>query len=135
MSTSRRGKYQAADEDIDPILKASPNQFMANYLRGLELAKQQKYAEAHRIFDRISQGFAAHWAGYYLQGLTKFALGQYAEAEASLGKYLADVPEDMRAARLIATAALQRQAASYEAVAAPSGAAFLATTMRAPRAA
>jgi cellulose synthase operon protein C len=105
------GKYKTADEDIDPILKADPNQFMANYLRGLELAKQQKYAEADRIFDRISPGFAAYWAGYYLQGATKLMLGQYAQAEASLGKYLAHVPDDIRAARLIATAALQQQAA------------------------
>jgi putative PEP-CTERM system TPR-repeat lipoprotein len=106
------GKYKAADEDLDPILKASPGQFIANYLRGMELAKQQKYAEADRIFDHISQRFAEYWAGYYLQGLTKLALGQYAQAEASLGKYLARVPDDIRAARLIATAALQQQAAS-----------------------
>jgi putative PEP-CTERM system TPR-repeat lipoprotein len=106
------GKYQAADEDIDPILKTSPNQFMANYLRVLELAKQQKYADADRIFDRISPGFEAYWAGYYLQGATKLALGQYAQAEASLGQYRAHAPDDMTAARLIATAALQQQAPS-----------------------
>jgi predicted Zn-dependent protease len=104
-------KYKAADEDLDPILKASPNQFTANYLRGLEFAKQQKYAEADRIFDRISARFGGFWPGYYLQGVTKLALGQYAQAEASLGKYLARVPDDIRAARLIATAALQQQAA------------------------
>jgi tetratricopeptide (TPR) repeat protein len=52
------GKYKAADEDIDPILKASPNQFMANYLRGFELAKQEKNAEADRILDRIGPEFA-----------------------------------------------------------------------------
>jgi cytochrome c-type biogenesis protein CcmH/NrfG len=39
-------------------------------------------------------------------------LGQYAQAEASLAKYLAHMPNDIRAARLIATAALQQQAAS-----------------------
>jgi cellulose synthase operon protein C len=105
------GKYKAADDDLDPILKASPNNFMANYLRGLELAKQQKYAEADRIFDRISPGFPALWAGYYLQGATKLALGQYAQAETLLGKYLSRVPNDLRAARLIATAAVQQRAA------------------------
>jgi tetratricopeptide (TPR) repeat protein len=106
------GKYEAADEDIDPILKASPNQFTANYLRGREFVKQQKYADADRIFDRISPGFATFWAGYYLQGVTKLALGQYGQAEESLGKYRAHVPDDIRAARLIATAALHQQAAS-----------------------
>src|SRR5271166_1205574 len=105
------GKYKAADEDLDPILKADPNRFMANYLRGLELAKQQKFAEADRILERISPGFAAFWAGYYVQGVTKFGLGQYAQAETSLSKYRAHRPDDIRAARLIAIAALQQQAA------------------------
>ncbi len=105
------GKYKAADEDIDPILKASPGQFMANYLRGVELARQEKYAEADRIFDRIGPGFAEFWRGYYARGETKLKLGEYAQAEASLGKYLSHAPDDLRAARLIATAALQQHAA------------------------
>ena len=106
------GKYKAADEDIDPILKADPNQFMANFLRGMELAKQEKYAEADRIFDRISPGFGGFWPGYYVQGATKLKLGQYAQAETSLGKYRAHAPDDIKAAQLIATAALNQRAPS-----------------------
>ena len=104
------GKFKAADEDIDPVLKAAPNNFMANYLRGLELAKQQQYAAADRIFDRISPAFPKFWTGYYLQGATKLALGQFAQAESVLSKYLAYAPDDQRAARLIASAALQQRA-------------------------
>ena len=106
------GKYKVADEDLDPILKSSPNNFMANYLRGLELAKKQDYAAADRIFDRISPAFSVFWAGYYLQGATKLALGQSAQAEALLAKYLTRVPDDLKAARLIATAALQQRSPS-----------------------
>lgn len=104
------GKYKAADEDLDPILKAAPDNFMANYLRGLEEAKQQQYAAADRLFDRLSPMFARYPAGYYLQGATKFALGQYAQAETVLGKYLALVPNDARAARIAAAAALRQNA-------------------------
>jgi cytochrome c-type biogenesis protein CcmH/NrfG len=46
-----------------------------------------------------------------VQGWTKLKLGQYGQAEASLGKYRAHLPDDVAAARLIATAALQQQAA------------------------
>src|SRR5246127_1114379 len=106
------GKYKVADEDLDPILKSSPNNFMANYLRGLELAKKQDYAAADRIFDRISPAFSVFWAGYYLQGATKLALGQSAQAEALLAKYLTRVPDDPKAVRLIATAALQQRSQS-----------------------
>jgi len=107
-----RGNYKAADADLDPILKTAPNLFLANYLRALELAKQQQYAAADRIFDRISPGFARLWTGYYLQGATKLALKQFAQAESILGKYLAHVPIDQRAMRLIASAALQQHAPS-----------------------
>ncbi len=105
------GKYKAADEDIDPILKTDPNQFMANYLRGVEFVKQEKYTEADRVFDRISPSFTGFWPGYYVQGATKLKLGQYAQAETSLGKYRAHAPDDIKAAQLIATAALNQQAA------------------------
>jgi cellulose synthase operon protein C len=104
------GKYKAADEDIDPILKANPNSFMANYLRALEEAKQQQYAAADRLFERLSPVFSRYPAGYYLQGATKFALGQYAQAESILAKYLAVVPGDARAVRIAASAALRQRA-------------------------
>jgi putative PEP-CTERM system TPR-repeat lipoprotein len=107
-----RGNFKAADADLDPILKATPNLFVANYLRALELAKQQQYAAADRIFDRISPNFARLWTGYYLQGATKLALKQFAQAESLLAKYLAHAPLDQRAARLIASAALQQHAPS-----------------------
>src|SRR5262245_3570061 len=106
-----QGRYKTADEDLDPVLKASSNNFIANYLRGLELAKQQKFAEADRMFERISPAFQTFWGGYYLQGATKLALGQYAQAETILAKYMSHAPDDIRAARLIASAALQQRAA------------------------
>jgi tetratricopeptide (TPR) repeat protein len=106
------GNFTAADEDLGPILKAMPNHFMANYLRALAFAKQQQYAAADKILDRINPTFSKFWAGYYVQGATKLALGQFAQAESILGKYLARVPDDQRAARLIANAALQQHAAT-----------------------
>jgi putative PEP-CTERM system TPR-repeat lipoprotein len=105
-----QGNYAAADADLNPILKAAPNNFTANFLRGVELAKQQKYAEADRFFDKISPAFSRVVFGYYLQGATKLALGQNAQAEGILAKYLAAAPNDLRAARLAATAALRQRA-------------------------
>jgi putative PEP-CTERM system TPR-repeat lipoprotein len=106
------GKYKLADEDLDPILKAAPNNFMANYLRGLELAKKQDYTAADRIFERISPAFSVFWVGYYVQGATKLALGQAAQAETLLAKYLSRVPDDLKAGRLIASAAMQQRSPS-----------------------
>jgi cellulose synthase operon protein C len=105
-----RGNFSAADTDLDPILKAAPRQFTANYLRAVEFAKQQKYAAANQILDRISPGFATFSAGYLLHGETKLALGQFAQAEFILAKYLGHFPDDQTATRLAATAALRQRA-------------------------
>lgn len=105
------GKFKEADADLDPILKDTPNNFMANYLRGMELAKQQQFVAADRICDRISSAFETFPAGYYLQGATKLGLGQFEQAEVILAKYLGRVPNDPRAVRLIASAAVQQHGA------------------------
>ena len=104
------GNYKAADEDLNPVLKANPDNFMANYLRGFELTRQQKYVAADHLFDRLSPVFTKFPAGYYLQGVTKLALGQFAQAEDVLELYLTQVPGDARAARLAAVAALRQGA-------------------------
>jgi putative PEP-CTERM system TPR-repeat lipoprotein len=105
-----RGNFSAADADLGPILKAAPDNFGANYLRAFEFARQKKYADADQILDRISPGFAKFPVGYLLQGETKLALGQPAQAELILAKYLGRVPDDQSAARLVAIAALQQHA-------------------------
>jgi putative PEP-CTERM system TPR-repeat lipoprotein len=105
-----QGNYNAADEDLTSVLKARPNDLMANYLHALELAKQQKYAAADHLFDRLSGFFTKFPAGYYLQGATKLALGQFAQAEDILRLYLGQFPADARAVRLAAIAALRQGA-------------------------
>ncbi len=82
-----QGKFTAADQDLDPILRTAPDSFLANYLRASELVKEQKFAAADLLFDRIGYAFAMLPEGYYLQGATKLALGQYAQAESILGEY------------------------------------------------
>jgi tetratricopeptide (TPR) repeat protein len=56
--------------------------------------------------------FPRFWSGYYLQGAVKMALGQFAQAEGILAKYLSHSPYDQRALRLMANAALQQRAPS-----------------------
>jgi len=107
----RSPQFKAADEILDPILRATPDYFMASYLRASELIKQQQYAAADEILGRVSAKFPLFPAGYYLQGKTKFALDQFAQAEFALAKYLGYVPNDRRAVWLIAIAALRQHGA------------------------
>jgi cellulose synthase operon protein C len=83
-----RGEFAAADQDLDPILQTSPENFMANYLRGLEYVKQQNYIAADQIFHTIANTFTAFPYRYYVQAATKFALGQFGPAESILRDYL-----------------------------------------------
>lgn len=106
-----RGEFAAADQDLDPILQASPKNFMANYLRGLEYVKQHNYTAADQIFHATGATFTAFPYGYYVQGSTKFALGQFGPAESILRDYLKHFPTDPNATRLIARAALQQHGA------------------------
>ena len=106
-----RGEFAAADEDLDTILQATPDNFMANYLRGLEYVKRQNYTGADKIFHTIAANFTAFPYGYYVQGATKFALGQFGPAESILRDYLKHFPTDPNATRLIAQAALQQHGA------------------------
>ncbi len=106
-----RGEFAAADQDLDPILQASPENFMAKYLRGLEYVKQQNYTAADQIFHAIAGTFAAFPYGYYVQGATKFALGQFGPAESILRDYLKHFSTDPNATQLIAQAALRQHGA------------------------
>ena len=106
-----RGDFTTADEILDPILRATPDNFMANYLRATELIKRQQYAAADETLGHVSTKLPLFPAGYYLQGMTKLALGQLAQAEEALHGYLNNVSDDRRAVWLIAIAALQQHSA------------------------
>ena len=106
-----RGEFAAADQDLDPILQATPKNFMANYLRGLEYVKQRNYVAADQIFSTIAGALTAFPYGYFVQGATKFALGQFGLAENILREYLDHFPTDSNATRLIARAALRQHGA------------------------
>jgi putative PEP-CTERM system TPR-repeat lipoprotein len=106
------GDFAAADGDLDFVLKNTPNNFIANYLRGFEYVKQQKYSDADQMFTRIAGAFTAFPYGLYVQGATKFALGQTEAAEGILRQYLSRVPGDPEAARLAASAALRQHGAA-----------------------
>jgi putative PEP-CTERM system TPR-repeat lipoprotein len=105
------GNFKAADEILAPTLRATPDNFMANYLRAAELFKEQQYAAADETLGPFGTKFALFPAGYYLQGTIKYALGQFAQAEFALAKYLAHVPNDRRAVWLIAITALRQHGA------------------------
>jgi len=105
-----RSDYAAVDKDIDPILANSPQDFGANYLRALEFFRKRDFAAADKIFDRLSPKFDDMVQGLYVQAATKYALGQYGQADDAIAKYVARVPQNPYGARLGANIALRQKA-------------------------
>ena len=103
------GRLDDAQKDIDAALKIAPHSIPAIYLDALLLAREGHLDKADDLLDTISQSFTALPQGYYLQGAVKYALGQYEQAETSLGKYLARKPDQPGALRLLALVALRKK--------------------------
>ena len=106
-----RKDYDSVDNDLDPILKASPANFAANYLRALEDFKKRDFAAADKILDELSSksnNFFNLPEGLYVQAATKYALGQVAQADNAINKFVARVPGNVFGVRLAAMIALRR---------------------------
>ena len=101
-----RGDYAAVDNDVEPVLKAAPQHFGANYLRALENFKKRDFSGAGKILDRLSPNFANVAEGYYVLAATKYGLGQYEQAANAIAKYLARVPDNPFGPRLAAEIAV-----------------------------
>ncbi len=103
-----QGKLDDAQKTLDHALRVAPESIAPNFLKATILARTNKIKEADDILTAISQYFSSIPNGYYLQGVVKFALGQYSEAIDDLSKYLARRPEHIGARIIIATIALNQ---------------------------
>ncbi len=100
------GKLDDATKSLDHALDVAPESIAPNFLKAVILTRTNKIKDADEYLTAISQYFSSIPNGYYLAGVVKFALGQYAEALDDLSKYLARRPDQMGARIIIATISL-----------------------------
>ena len=110
-------KLDEAKHDIDAALKSAPKSPRLIYLDCLLLAREGNFAAADTKLISLSKHFGQGPEGYYLQGMVKFSLGQYAQADTDFGRVQGMMPDASEIPRIRAEVALRRKD--------PDGAVFL----------
>src|SRR5258708_34509671 len=98
-----RSELDKADADIKTLLAASPRNPMAHYLRALS---QARHDDANGALATLQKQDALNQfaPAIYLQSVLQYRQNQLEQAVAGLERYLAMVPADGRARKLLATA-------------------------------
>ena len=99
-------RLNEAASDVDHALAIAPSSLTPNFLRAVIIARHGDYVKADELITAMSQYFTTLPAGYYLQGIVKYAIGQYPTAADSLARYLGRRPNDPGALRLLALIAM-----------------------------
>jgi cellulose synthase operon protein C len=101
-----KDRLDDAEKDVDHALQIAPSSLTPNLLRAILVARRGDFAKADELVMAMSQYFTSLPAGYFLQGIVKYAIGQYPIASDSLTRYLARRPDDAGALRLLALIAV-----------------------------
>lgn len=91
-----------AKVDLAAVLKATPGNVQAIYLQAVMFAQQKDYKAADNSLEKINQFISRIPRGYFLQAMVKEQLGQNAQAEEAARHYIARMPNDLAAYKLLA---------------------------------
>lgn len=95
-------QIEAADKIVTEVLKIEERNVVANYLKATIELGRGNAAEANRLFTGIEDRLREYPPALLLDGLIKFNVDQFSQAERSLARYLAIVPNNLAARRVLA---------------------------------
>jgi len=101
------GKLTEADANLDTILKSSPKNPSANYLRALSAYRAKNYESALNYSESILALMKDSAPTLLIAGSSAYARNQFDKASAYLGRYVFLVPANTQARKLLASAELQ----------------------------
>jgi len=96
-------KLKEANVNLDAILKASPKNPNANYLRGLSAYRDKKYEEAFNYSDHALSAAPSFVPAQLVAGAAAFATNRNEQANRYLSQYVALVPDNVQARKLLAS--------------------------------
>lgn len=105
-----QNKLDDADKDIQILLRNYPSNPVGSYLFALASVRRGNLRPAVEQLERLGGGISAYPPALYLLGALQHRLGQSAQAEANLEKYLAIAPADVRGRQLMADLLIRRNA-------------------------
>ena len=100
-------KYEEAIELLDSLIKAFPASILSNYLRALAAYQLGNYEDAKSYTDNIFKIRSDHLPSFLVAGSASYALGQLEQANRMLGRYVAAVPQNTAARKLLSAAQLK----------------------------
>jgi putative PEP-CTERM system TPR-repeat lipoprotein len=95
-------QIEAADRIVVEVLKQEERNVVANYLKATIELGRGNATEANRLFSGIEERLGEYPPALLLDGLIKFNIDQFSQAERSLARYLAIVPSNLAARRVLA---------------------------------
>lgn len=98
LQTGQNAKSRA---DVDYILSRDPKNVVASYLDMILLVRDNKFTEADAILTRLDPVLPRLPRGQFFQALVKANLSQFEAAAEAATRYLARVPQDAEAVRLL----------------------------------
>ena len=102
------GKYEEAQADIDALLKFSPEHFEFNYAQGLVYFRQEQYTKALEFFTRAEGAQPRFYPAVFFLGATHHILGNEKQADQYISRYVAAVPDNAIARKLLAEIRLEQ---------------------------
>jgi putative PEP-CTERM system TPR-repeat lipoprotein len=101
------GSINEAEKDVSRVLERAPRDVMARYMKAsIQLIRGDANA-ARTTFQPIEGALADYPPALLLSSLIKFNTGQYAQAEASINRFLAVAPGHVPARRTLAAIQLR----------------------------
>jgi putative PEP-CTERM system TPR-repeat lipoprotein len=94
-------KDEQAQADIETVYSRVAKQPLASYLSALILAKKKDFAGAQEILQQASPALDNHMPSVFLNGAINYALDQLEQAADRLSRYVAAVPGNVRARKLL----------------------------------
>jgi len=108
-----QGKFTAAKEHVDYLLKTVPKHPMSNYLAALLAYEKKDYAKSRDYLLHTNKVSPDFLPGLFLLGSVNFSLGNLEQAEVQLARVVAERPS-LTPARMMLVEIRLRQAESDE---------------------
>ena len=105
----RQGKFGAADQTSDQVLKTAPTHPYAKLVRGQALAAVGKAEEARVLLEEVVSAQPENFQAKTLLGIVNLQQGNLGQAEMHLAAVVANLPGNPRAQRLLAGVRAQQQ--------------------------
>ncbi len=104
-----QGQTDGARTSLHKVLRASPKNVGANYLESMLAIQQGDYPSADNAMTNINTVIGQLPRGFYFMAVTKLGMGQPAQAEEAITKFLSKSPDDLSGLKLLAFIDLSRQ--------------------------